>query len=146
MNPEENQDNVWIRKAQIIALAIHEDQKRSDGRPYVEHLAQVAAKVNDRLKPIAWLHDTIEDHPDKISLDDLRKEGFPSYIVDAVDLLTHKKGVSNMEYWKQILTNQDAVAVKLRDIEDNMGDNPSEHAKIKYAKALDLFKKAGHSL
>jgi len=44
------------------------------------------------------------------------------------------------------LENKDAINVKLFDIQDNLGESPSEHAKIKYAKALELFKQAGYSL
>jgi hypothetical protein len=49
-------------------------------------------------------------------------------------------------YWKRILTNPDAVIVKLKDIEDNLAETPSEHAKEKYVRALALFKQAGYSL
>lgn len=136
----------WIRRAKEIATKVHEGQFRNDGGPYIEHPARVAEKASDRLKPIAWLHDTIEDHPDKISLGDLKREEFPSYIVDAVGLLTHKEGDSNVEYWKKIVVNKDAVAVKLLDIQDNLDSNPSEYAKQKYARALQLFQQAGYSL
>jgi (p)ppGpp synthase/HD superfamily hydrolase len=63
-------------------------QKRTNGSSYIKHPARVAAKVEDRLKPIAWLHDVVEDT--KVTMEDLRVEGFPTYILDAVDVLTHK--------------------------------------------------------
>jgi len=136
--------NDWIERAMQIATVAHEGQKRTNGSSYIEHPARVAAKVEDRLKPIAWLHDVVEDT--KVTMEDLRAEGFPTYILDAVDVLTHKNKEPNMTYWKQILTNPDAVIVKLRDIEDNLAETPSEYAKEKYARALALFKQAGHSL
>ena len=146
MNLSEQTIGHWIERAEQIATAIHSEQKRTNGRPYIEHCKRVADNVEDRLKPIAWLHDTIEDHPEKISLEDLKTEGFPTYILEAVDLLTHRKGDTNMAYWKKILTNPDAVNVKLRDIHDNMSETPSDYAREKYGRALHLFKQAGYSL
>lgn len=136
--------NDWIERARQIATIAHEGQKRTNGSPYIEHPARIAAKVEDRLKPIAWLHDVVEDT--KVTLEDLKAEGFPTYILDAVDVLTHKNKEPNVTYWKRILTNPDAVIVKLRDIEDNLAETPSEYAREKYARALTLFKQAGYSL
>lgn len=136
----------WTELAKQVATRIHEGQRRTNGGPYIDHPARVAEKVEPRLKPIAWLHDTVEDHPDKISIEDLKGMGFPSYIIDAVDLLTHRKGDTNMAYWKKIATNPDAVAVKLKDIEDNLGGNPTEYQIQKYGRALDLFKQLGYTV
>jgi (p)ppGpp synthase/HD superfamily hydrolase len=127
----------WIRRAREIATFAHMDQTRNNGRPYIKHPERVTAAVEDRLKPIALLHDTVEDS--SITLEDLKDEGFPSYILDAVDLLTHRKGESNVSYWSKIKENPDALAVKLEDIHDNVNDHPSEHAKQKYAQALSFF-------
>lgn len=134
----------WTALAQQIATGAHAGQERTNGSPYINHPARIAAKAPDRLKPIAWLHDVPEDT--NITIGVLKEAGFPSYIIQAVDLLTHRKGDSNMMYWTKILTNPDAIAIKLLDIQDNMNETPSEYAKAKYAKALALFKKHGHSL
>jgi len=133
---EENVDiTYWIERAKQIATLAHEGQKRNSGSPYIEHPIRVASKVEDRLKPIALLHDVVEDT--LITLKDLEDLKFPSYILDAVDLLTHKKGDTNVTYWNKIMTNPDAINVKLRDIEDNLASIPSVYARSKYAKALD---------
>jgi (p)ppGpp synthase/HD superfamily hydrolase len=133
----------WIERAKQIAIQAHEGQKRRGGQPYIEHPLRVANEVENGLKPIAFLHDVCEDS--NITLYDLQKEGFPQYIIDAVDLLTHKKEDTNVQYWIKIAKNPDAVEVKLKDIKDNLGDNPNERQKQKYVKALDLFKKLGVS-
>ena len=127
----------WIRRAQEIATMAHEGQKRTDGSPYIKHPARVASAVEDRLKPIAWLHDVVEDT--RVTLENLKAEGFPLYIIEAVDLLTHRKGEPNLSYWGKIKTNSDALAVKLADINDNVNDTPSEYAKQKYGRALSFF-------
>ena len=124
----------WIeRSKQILLMAFPADSRA------VRHATRIANKVEDRLKPIAYLHDTIEDHPEKVSIEMLRQEGFPSYVVDAVNLLTHQDGDSNNVYWAKIAPNPDAKAVKLADIDDNLSDQPSEYAKKKYARALVFF-------
>ena len=127
----------WIEKMRVIAHEAHKDQKRNNGRPYIEHPERVAAAVEERLKPIALGHDLIEDT--KVTLLDLKIMGFPLYIIEAVDLLTHRKGEPNLSYWGKIKPNPDALAVKLADINDNLHDHPSEHAKQKYSQALSFF-------
>lgn len=127
-----------------IATDAHRGQIRTNGRPYIEHPIRIAAKVEERLKPIALLHDTAEDT--RVTLSDLEKAGFPPYVLAAVDVLTHKYGDSNNVYWHKILLNKDALEVKLLDIEDNEKDTPSEHAKEKYIRAKALFKKYGVSI
>jgi hypothetical protein len=72
--------------------------------------------------------------------------GRPDYVVDAVNVLTHRKADTNEVYWNRILTNKDAIAVKLEDIRDNLASSPSDYSKQKYAKALALFKQYGHEL
>ena len=144
MNISEIMEDDWIQLAKAIATAAHEGQKRNGGEPYITHPAAIASALEPRLQPIGWLHDTVEDT--KVTLDDLKKEGFPSYIIDAVDLLTHKKGDSNVVYWGKIAANPDAVEVKKKDIAHNLGSNPSEHAKQKYAKAIEFFKQKGFSI
>ena len=128
---------LWTQRAQALAEEAHQGQKRTDGSPYIKHPERVAAAVEDRLKPIAWLHDVVEDT--KITLQDLRTIGFPLYIIEAVDLLTHRKNEPNISYWGKIKPNPDALAVKLADINDNVNDTPSEYAKQKYGRALSFF-------
>jgi len=128
---------LWIQRAQAIAEEAHRGQKRTDGSPYINHPERVADAVEDHLKPIAWLHDVVEDT--KVTLLDLRTIGFPLYIIEAVDLLTHRKGEPNLSYWGKIKGNPDALSVKLADINDNVNDTPSEYAKQKYGRALSFF-------
>lgn len=127
----------WIQRAMNIAVIAHRGQTRTDGSPYIKHPSRVADAVEARLKPIAWLHDVVEDT--RVTLEDLKVEGFPSYIVDAVDLLTHRKSDSNIAYWTKIKANPDATAVKLADVNDNLNDTPSEYARNKYGRALSFF-------
>lgn len=137
MKSNEQTLEYWIKRSEEIRDAAHEGQVRNDGSPYKFHPERVAAAVEPRLKPIANLHDVVEDT--RITLEDLRKEGFPEYILTAVDLLTHRKHELNLVYWAKIKQNSDALAVKLADINDNVNDTPSEYAKQKYSRALSFF-------
>lgn len=134
----------WIERAKQIASAAHEGQTRKGGEAYINHPGRIAAKVEKRLQPIAWLHDVVEDSD--ITINDLKSDGFPTYVLDAVSVLTHKDAVPNEIYWSEILKNPDAIEIKLHDIQDNLAGTPSEYAKQKYAKALNLFKKAGYTI
>lgn len=135
----------WINLARQIAIQAHEGQFRNDKKtPYIKHPEAVAKAVEKRLQPIAWLHDVVEDTT--VTLEDLKKAEFPQYIIDAVDVLTHRDNEPNIQYWKKILTNQDAVIVKVADINCNLKDAPSVYARDKYARALKLFADAGYSV
>ena len=139
-----NDIKYWIELAKSVATRAHSGQTRRDGTPYIKHPERVASKVEDRLKPIAWLHDVVEDT--EVSINDLYKFGFPEYIIEAVSVLTHSKTQTNVQYWNDIAKNVDAIAVKLADINDNLSDTPSDNQRQKYAKALDIFKKLGYKI
>lgn len=145
MQLTENQLKVLIDQAKKIAEAAHLGQTRNDGTtPYMKHVQAVADAVEDRLKPIAYLHDTVENT--EITIQDLIKIGFPSYITDAVNLLTHKNNEPNLSYWTKIAGNKDAATVKIKDIKHNLSDNPSDRQKNKYSQALQLFSKFGYDI
>jgi len=112
MKLSESSIEYWIERMAQIARFAHREQTRNDGTPYIAHPERVAAAVEPRLKPIAWGHDLIEDT--NVTLEDLMKVGFPLYIIQAVRILTHLKGVPNIEYWAAIKTNSDALSVKKR--------------------------------
>lgn len=135
----------WTNLAKKIASEAHRGIFRRDKKtPYIKHCEAVADKVTDRLKPIAWLHDVVEDTG--VTLEDLRNYGFPSYIVDGVEAITHLRSETNMAYWQRVLANEDAVRVKLVDITCNLNDTPSPNQVTKYQLALKVFADAGYTL
>lgn len=145
MNDETKPLKYWIDLAKWIAHEAHAGQFRRDNTtPYIKHPAAVVKQLEPRLKPIGWLHDVVEDT--NVTIEELIDVGFPSYIINGVEDMTHKEGDTNMRYWKNMLTNPDAVTVKIADIKTNLADAPSERQKIKYEKALELFSKAGYSV
>lgn len=108
-------DNLRAAAGQI-AEAAHAGQLDNAGQPYIEHPRRVAARVPDRLKPVALLHDVVEDT--HVTFDDLRRT-FPDWIVAAVEALTHRSGETRAAYYARVAANPDAVVVKLADIDDN---------------------------
>jgi hypothetical protein len=66
----------------------------------------------------AVLHDTVEDT--KLTLEDLRREGLPEHVIEAVDCLTRKEGEEYDDFIKRVKTNRIARNVKLSDLKDNM--------------------------
>lgn len=66
----------------------------------------------------AVLHDVVEDTD--WTLEDLRKEDFPEPLIEALDLLTHRDGVSYDDYVQNLARNHIARQVKLADLRDNI--------------------------
>ena len=71
-------------------------------------------------KCVGFLHDVVEDTD--WTFDDLRKEGLPEEIIDALRLLTHEKGTDYYEYVQRIIDsgNQTAISVKRNDLHHNL--------------------------
>lgn len=113
-------------KALQFAAQKHAGQKRSNGDNYIIHPIRVSQEVfTEKQKVIALLHDTLEDTT--ATFEELM-DTFGIAIADAVESLTHLKGESYADYIQRVKKNPDAVAVKIADICDNLGDSPSENA------------------
>ena len=66
---------------------------------------------------VALLHDVVEDTD--YTFDDLRNEGFPKEIIDAIKLLTHDPSVPYLDYINKIKENVISTKVKLADLKHN---------------------------
>lgn len=106
------------KKAMIICFEAHKYQKDKSGLPYVFHPFHLAEQMNDETTTIiALLHDVVEDTD--ITFDDLKSEGFPKEVTDALRLLTHSPDVPYMDYIANIKNNKSAKEVKLADLRHN---------------------------
>ena len=140
---------LMTKKAMCLAYDAHHGQFDKSGIPYILHPVHLAEQMDDEIScTAALLHDTVEDT--HITLEDLAKE-FPKEVVDAVSLLTHRKGTDYFDYVRAIGTNPVATRVKLADLAHN-GDQsrcvgsditPARMAawKEKYAKAKAILTK-----
>lgn len=126
--------------ASLIAARAHAGQHRRDGvTPYITHPAAVASRLertgaDDVVIATAWLHDVIEDGAE--TPETLRTAGVPEKVVQAVEVLTKRPGVSYEDYLRGVKRHAIARQVKVADMLHNLGDNPTEGQVIKYAKGL----------
>ncbi|MDF2572046.1 MAG: hypothetical protein K0R55_3650 [Sporomusa sp.] len=82
-----------FNKALLLATKAHAGQVDKAGKPYLLHPIAVADMLKaEEEKIVALLHDVVEDT--SLTLIDLRNEGFPDRIVEAVDAITKRSGIS----------------------------------------------------
>ncbi|PJJ66821.1 hypothetical protein CLV73_0814 [Chryseobacterium geocarposphaerae] len=111
-----------LHKAIKIATKAHKGQTDKYHAPYIAHVMRVMeyGKTTDE-KIVGVLHDVVEDHPSEFSLDYLRNEGFPEYIIFAISCLTKYDPEEDYdEFIKRTERSPLAVAVKMNDLRDNM--------------------------
>ena len=132
-------------KAYEIAKRAHLGQIDKAGEDYIKHPEKVASFVNsDEEKAVAYLHDVIEDT--ELTLEDLREYGFSEEVLEAVDVITKKKGQDYQTYLNSVKENKLARVVKLADLRHNSDltrlINITEkdiERKEKYQKAIDFL-------
>ena len=128
-----------------LCFEVHKNQTDKSGMPYVFHPFHLAEQMKDEDTTIAaLLHDVVEDTDYTIA--DLKQMGFPSNVLEALELLTHNDDTPYMEYVAKIKDNPIAKAVKLADLEHNSDlsrlDTVDEKAlkrKEKYSQAIRLL-------
>ena len=133
------------KKAMKLCFKAHEGQLDKSGIPYVNHPLHVAEQVQGEYETcVALLHDVIEDTP--YTIDDLRAEGFPEEVLDALQLLTHAEGVDYFDYVQALSGNEIARMVKIADLQHNSNLNhldvvtDVDRGRVdKYARALELL-------
>ena len=132
-------------KAYEIAKKAHLGQVDKAGEDYIKHPEKVASFVKtDEEKAVAYLHDVIEDT--ELTLEDLNKYDFSKEVLEAVDIITKKRGEDYQSYLNSVKKNKLARAVKLADLRHN--SDLTRLAKVtekdikrkeKYQKAIDFL-------
>ena len=108
-------------RAMQIAFSAHNGQVDKGGIPYIFHPYHLAEQMKDEITTcVALLHDVMEDTD--VTYDELASK-FPKEVMDALVLLTHKKGTDYLDYVRAIKQNPYALAVKLADIEHNSDES-----------------------
>lgn len=109
---------VLYQQALAIAKDAHKGQVDKAGVDYIQHPLFVASLVEGELaKTVALLHDVVEDSD--WTLEDLRMEGLPEEVVQAVGILTKKRNENYEEYILRVKQNPLARQVKLADLQHN---------------------------
>ena len=114
-----------IERAEAIAHRAHAGQTDKSGLDYIDHPRRVAertaliAPADLRTESIAaaWLHDVVEDTD--VTREDLREQGCPQLVLEAVDRLTKKPDVTRTDYFAAIRAHAVARVVKTADLIDN---------------------------
>ena len=124
-----------------IAVNAHDGQKDLEGNPAILHVLAVGLMgQNDLEQKVGFLHDVVEDTD--LTIEDLRKMGVEEEVLEAVDLLTHREGISYEDYVRNILLsgNETAIQVKVNDLEQNGKRMEQTLWKLVSAEHLDLKK------
>ena len=129
-----------------FALQKHLGQQDKAGLPYIFHPIRVMENLGrdagEDERMAALLHDVVEDCG--VSLDDLRAQGFPDDVVDAVDLLT-KNAEGQDDYRKaieRVASHPIARRVKIADLTDNLRLDRIPHPTEKDRARLEKYRTA----
>jgi len=132
-----------VERAKELAHRAHAGQVDKAARPYIEHVARVAAAVSDdpEAEAVAWLHDVLEDCDRSYGVELLHD--MPLSIYCAVLVLTRRDGEGPRRYYGGVRANPLVLRVKLADIADNsdearlalLDEKTSERLRRKYANA-----------
>ena len=106
------------KKALKLCFEAHKNQTDKSGMPYVFHPFHLAEQMDDEASVcVALLHDVVEDTD--FTVDDLRAQGFPPEVTDAVAMMTHDDSEAYLDYVKRLKSNPVARRVKLADLTHN---------------------------
>ena len=131
------------KKALKLCFQVHKEQVDKTGLPYVFHPFHLAEQMTCEASTVcALLHDVVEDS--SYTFEDLINLGFPSEIIEVLELLTHDSEVEYMDYVINLSKNEIARKVKLADLKHNSDlsrlDNIDEYALARQEKYLKAIK------
>ena len=109
-----------LNKALVLATNAHSGQFDRGGNPYILHPLKVMhyLRSNDEeLQCIALCHDLIEDT--SVTYLMLSQEGFTERIIEGIRCLTKLSGETYDDYKQRVISNEDAIKVKMADLRHN---------------------------
>ncbi len=135
-----------LEKAIAIAARAHAEQVGKGGEPFILHPLRMMLRCGTDVERMsAVLHDLIEHSG--WTLEQLRDEGFPVEVVDAVEALTRRPDESYDDYVQRVGGRPLGRLIKVLDLEDNIqrtrnvSQTPDELARVDhYVQALELLK------
>ena len=129
------------KKALKISFYAHRDQLDKSGMPYVYHPFHLAEQMSDEYTTCAaLLHDVAEDT--EITLDDLKKEGFPDAVMKALALMTHSDDVPYLDYIRALKDDPIARKVKMADLAHNSDLSRLDAVDEKAVERVNKYKQA----
>jgi 3-dehydroquinate dehydratase len=141
-----SQTNDLVERAKALAYRAHAGQVDKAGRPYIEHVARVAAAVSEDpdTEAVAWLHDVLED---SVAFNVEVFDSFPAKVWLATMRLTRVGGQSSDDYYRNLRRSPITLRVKLADIADNANEErlalldpkTANRLREKYRKAVEAL-------
>lgn len=104
----------------MLALTGHYGQYDRSGKPYILHPLKVMHYLDsddEELQCIAVGHDLIEDC--KVTYKQLEEKGISQRVIVGIRCLTRAPGETEEEYQQRVMSNPDAIKVKLADLRHN---------------------------
>jgi len=125
-----------IEHAITIAASAHAGYRSDNNEPYIFHPLRVMLNLRDEDEQIvAVLHDVVEKTG--WTLANLKDEGFPKHILDAIDAVTRRHGEGYFEFVHRTRGNELGRRVKIMDLKDNIAkvrhQNPTPQGEKKLA-------------
>ncbi len=135
-----------LDKALRLAVHAHAGHVDRGGKPYLLHILQVVSGCSDDLMAatVAALHDVVEDS--SLTLRDLKEQGFPSQVIDAVDALTRREGETYEDSIERVACNLLATKVKRSDLESNLDVRRLTHVSSADIGRLERYRSAWERL
>jgi (p)ppGpp synthase/HD superfamily hydrolase len=135
-----------LEHAISIAASAHAGYRTENDDPYILHPLRVMLGLNDEDERIVGvLHDVVEKTG--WTLENLRHEGFPDQIIEAVDAVTRRHGEDYFDFVQRTRSNDLGRRVKIMDLKDNIAKARSvqqtqqgEEKLAKYEEALVRLK------
>ncbi len=104
--------------AMKLCADAHQGQTDKAGNPYILHPLKVAATgKNLNQVVLGFLHDVVEDTA--YTLLNIVEQGFPEFIVQALDAISKRENETREEYLYRVAQNELATIVKQYDLNDN---------------------------
>ena len=129
-----------VRTAQSWAEKRHEGQVDKSGKPYVEHPARVAGRMEmPEEQVVGWLHDTVEDTG--LSLEEVERQFGPETAA-AVDAVSRRDGEAWEDYLERVKQNPTARAVKISDLIDNSNLSRLDRVTMKDVRRQEKYNRA----
>lgn len=133
---------ISLEQAISIAASAHAGYLNDNGEPYILHPLRVMLALEDEDERIVGaLHDVLEKSA--WTLDNLRAEGVPDHILDAIESVSRRHGEDYSDFVERTRKNDLGRRVKLADLNDNIRkvkarpDIPQAEQKLaKYEEAL----------
>ena len=122
-----------------IAHQAHAQQVDKAGQPYINHPLKVMAAMDSlETKIVAVLHDAIEDSD--LTLDDLRRQGFPPIIIEAIAAITKGEQEAYGDYLARVMHNAIAHQVKIADVTHNLDISRIAHPTERDYQRLEKYR------